>query len=240
MARPIRVQFEGAYYHLTARGNERKSIFYSDRDRQLFLDTLEQMLQQYGVILHCYCLMPNHYHMVVQTPRANLSRAMAWFQSTYTNRYNRRHKRSGHLFQGRYKAHLVEADEYACQLIRYIHLNPVRGRKDRTIAAEKKEHLEQYRWSSHPYYSGDKAFPKWLNSDWLSYWARTRRKAHKYYRKDILAMFEKSISSPWNKIRGGLVLGTEPLWEKVQQLVEGKKGKHEIKWKEYQGKTGNQ
>ncbi|MBI2980965.1 MAG: transposase [Deltaproteobacteria bacterium] len=93
MARPIRVEFKGAVYHVTARGNERRRIFRSDEDRGIFLETLRQMAEQFGIVLHVYCLMPNHYHLVIETPRGNLTRAMGWFQTTYTIRYNRRHKR---------------------------------------------------------------------------------------------------------------------------------------------------
>ena len=119
MSRPIRVEFEGAVYHVTARGNERRQPFRDDEDRARFLSTLEECVQRFGVRVHCYCLMPNHYHLLLETPRANLSRAVGWLQTTYTIRFNRRHRRSGHLFQGRFKAHLVEADAYAMELLRY-------------------------------------------------------------------------------------------------------------------------
>jgi REP element-mobilizing transposase RayT len=101
MARPIRIEFAGAVYHVMARGNERRAIFFDDQDRRRFLETLAQMADQFGVRVHAYCLMPNHYHLIVETPRANLSRAIGWLQVTYTVRFNRRHRRSGHLFQGR-------------------------------------------------------------------------------------------------------------------------------------------
>ena len=108
------------------------------------------MCDRFGVVIHIWCLMPNHYHLVVQTPRANLSAAMGWFQTTYTIRFNARHRRSGHLFQGRFKAHLVEADAYAMELIKYIHLNPVRPKdKRRAIPVDRKAALLRYRWSSH-------------------------------------------------------------------------------------------
>ncbi|MBI5394427.1 MAG: transposase, partial [Verrucomicrobia bacterium] len=129
MARPIRVEYEGAVYHVMARGNERRAIFHSDADRQLFLQTVAGMVLQFGVLLHVYCLMPNHYHLVVETPQGNLSRAIGWLQVTYTVRFNARHRRSGHLFQGRFKAQLVEADDYGQELVRYVHLNPVRSRR---------------------------------------------------------------------------------------------------------------
>ena len=110
MARPVRVEYANAVYHLTARGNERKAIYRDHQDRQRFLETLEDARQRFALVVHGFCLMPNHYHLLVQTPRANLSAAAAWLQTTYSVRFNRRHRRSGHLFQGRYKAHLVEED----------------------------------------------------------------------------------------------------------------------------------
>ena len=118
MARPIRVEFPDAVYHVTARGNERQPIVREDPDRERFLETLEQMVQRFGVAIHAYCLMLNH--LLLQTPRANLSAAVGWFQTTYSVRFNRRHRRSGHLYQGRFKAHLVEADGYARQLVKEI------------------------------------------------------------------------------------------------------------------------
>ena len=113
MARPIRIEYEGAVYHVIARGNERRKIFRSDDDRRLFLATLEQCVKENELTLHAWCLMPNHYHLVIETPRGNLSRALGWLQTAYTVRFNRRRPRSSHLFQGRFKAQLVEADSYA-------------------------------------------------------------------------------------------------------------------------------
>ncbi|MSR64594.1 MAG: hypothetical protein EXS18_02305, partial [Verrucomicrobiae bacterium] len=124
----IRVEFEGAVYHVMARGNERQTIFRSAQDRALFLETLGESVAQFGLLVHVDCLMPNHYHLVVATPRGNLSRAIGWLQVTYTVRFNRRHRRSGHLFQGRFKAQLVDGEEYGRELVRYVHLNPVRPR----------------------------------------------------------------------------------------------------------------
>jgi REP element-mobilizing transposase RayT len=131
MARPIRVEYANAVYHVTARGNERKAIYRDDVDRRRFLETVEQTVERFAVVIHAYCLMPNHYHLLMQTPRANLSAAAGWLQTTYSVRFNRRHRRSGHLFQGRFKAHLVEEDAYARELIKYIHLNPIRPKDKR-------------------------------------------------------------------------------------------------------------
>lgn len=235
MARPIRIEFDGACYHVTARGNERKEIFLTDTDRQLFLKTLQAMLVRYGVVLHCYCLMPNHYHLVIETPRANLCQALGWLQTTYTIRYNRKHKRFGHLFQGRYKAHLIEADAYARHLINYIHLNPVRPRdKKASIPAERRKTLDAHLWSSHREYLG-KRKSNWVNTEWLTYWATRRKLAQRLYGHEIQGWFGRSIPSPWQQLRGGLVLGTEKLWEKAQKLLDRQNSKHEIRWKQKQG-----
>lgn len=236
MARPIRVEFEGAVYHVTARGNERRRIFRSDEDRTLFLETLKQMTEQLGVVLHAYCLMPNHYHLVIETPRGNLTQAMGWFQTTYTIRYNRRHKRSGHLLQGRFKAHVVEADVYARQLVLYVHLNPVRPRDKATpILKERRKGLEEYRWSSHREYSGMREKPDWLNLDWLSYWGRGKSEAQRKYRQEMKDLFGDQIDSPWSSLRGGLVLGGEMLWKRVTEVVQAKKGQEESRWRRNEG-----
>lgn len=237
MARPIRIEYEGACYHVVARGNECREIFRSDTDHQLFLKTLQTMLERFGIVLHCYCLMPNHYHLVVETPRANLSQAFAWLQTTYTVRYNRKHKRYGHLFQGRYKAHLIEADEYARHLINYIHLNPVRPRnKNDLIPVERRKTLDSYLWSSHREYLG-KRQSGWVNTDWLSYWATKERQAKRLYAQEIQEWFGRSIPDPWEQLRGGIVLGSEKLWEKAQSLLDRPTAKHEIRWKEKQSQS---
>ena len=129
MARKPRLEWEGASYHVMARGNERARIFTSKADYLLFIETLQESLSRFGVDLHASVLMLNHYHLAASTPRANLSRWMAWLQTTFTARYNRRHKRVGHLFQGRCRAEIVDADAYARHLILYIHLNPIRPRR---------------------------------------------------------------------------------------------------------------
>lgn len=232
MSRPIRVEFAGAVYHIMARGNERKDIFRDDRDRGRYVDALAQAVEQFGLRLHAYCLMPNHYHLIVGTPRGNLSRAMAWLQTTYTTRFNRRHRRSGHLFQGRFKAHLVEADEYARWLVEYVHLNPVRPRdRGAPIPVELAQVLARYPWSSHLDYAGRrKKSAAWLCLDWLTYWGQTRRAAQTEYRKAVRRAFGQAAGNPWQHLRRGLVLGSEELWEKTQRLMESKGGLEEVRW----------
>ena len=127
MARPLRIEYPGAVYHVTSRGNARESIFLEDTDRQIFLEVLEAVVGKYNWLCHAYCLMDNHYHILVETPDPNLSLGMRQLNGVYTQGFNRRHNRVGHVFQGRYKSILVEKNEHLLELCRYIVLNPVRA-----------------------------------------------------------------------------------------------------------------
>jgi putative transposase len=149
MARPLRIQYPGAVYHVTARGNERKDIFRDDGDRHNFLEILAASLAIYRVVLHSFVLMSNHYHLLLETPAGNLGEFMRHFNITYTSRFNRRHNRSGHLYQGRYKSFLIEKDAYLSAVSLYIHLNPVRVGKVRHLSAlDQQDYLWGYAWSS--------------------------------------------------------------------------------------------
>lgn len=128
MSRPLRLEFAGALYHITSRGNEKKAIYLEDADFELFLSLMAEVCQRFNWVIHAYCLMTNHYHLVVETPDGNLSRGMRHLNGVYTQRFNSKHKRVGHLFQGRYKAILVDKDSYLLELSRYVVLNPVRAR----------------------------------------------------------------------------------------------------------------
>jgi putative transposase len=231
MARPIRVEYEDAVYHVMARGNEQKAIYYDDIDRQVFVNTLAMGCEQFGLIVHAYCLMPNHYHLAVQTPQANLSQALGWVQTTYSIRFNRRHTRSGHLFQGRFKAQVVEADAYARSLILYIHLNPIRPHdKSEPIPSERRKLLDDFAWSSHRAYAGrcpGKDAPPWLSLEWLWYFGRDRGEAHREYRRQIAESLGQCTPDP---LETGLVLGSERLWEQVKACVAGSSGQEEIAW----------
>lgn len=151
MTRPLRIQYPGAFYHLTNRGNERKPIYKDEQDRLQFLKILSQSLENYQAVVHGFVLMSNHYHLLVETPLGNLSEFMRHFNITYTSYFNRRHRRVGHLFQGRYKSVLVEKDAYLAMVSMYIHLNPVklRGFIGKPLP-EQMEYLLDYRWSSLP------------------------------------------------------------------------------------------
>jgi REP element-mobilizing transposase RayT len=218
------VEFEGAVYHVMARGNERRDVFRDDADRRQFLEVLKEMVERFGVLVHVYCLMPNHYHLVLETPRGNLSQALGWLQLTYTIRFNRRWLRNGHLFQGRFKAQLVDAESYGRRLVRYVHLNPVRPKdKSELVAVERAQELDRYEWSSHQEFAGLRRHPKWLCLDWLGFWGRGRQ-GHAEYRAFVREAFGKEMTNPWIELRGGLVLGTERLWEKTRLIVEEKRG----------------
>ncbi|MFH0784056.1 MAG: transposase, partial [Pseudomonadota bacterium] len=159
MARPLRLQYPGACYHVTSRGNEKKPIFRNQKDREKFLAYLESAVVRYGAIIHVWCLMGNHYHLFLETPTGNLSQIMRHINGAYTTYFNVKWKRTGHLFQGRYKAILVEADQYAAELSRYIHLNPVRAGIVDTP--------ERYLWSSYRSYIGQNTPPAWLKTEFI-------------------------------------------------------------------------
>ncbi len=155
MARPLRVEYEGAIYHVTIRGNDRRNIFRDDRDRQRFLDRLADCVEAHEVRLYMFCLMSNHVHLMVETPAGNLSEFMHRLQTAYSVYFNLRHGRSGHLFQGRYGARVVRGEGYILRLTRYIHLNPVFTRAAKKLdLRERIDMLRRYRWSSYRSYIG--------------------------------------------------------------------------------------
>ena len=127
MARPLRIEYAGGHYHVLNRGNAGERVLAQDRDKEKFLEYIAEAAGRYEFVLHCYCLMDNHFHLLVETRRANLSMAMQWLNVSYAAWYNRKHGRKGHVFQGRFKSYLIDADEYLATLSRYIHLNPVRA-----------------------------------------------------------------------------------------------------------------
>ena len=157
MAKPLRIEYEGAVYHVTARGNARNKIFADDRDREIFLAILGIVVKRYNWLCHAYCLMDNHYHVLIETPDANLSRRMRQINGIYTQRYSRRHHRPGHVFQGRYKAILAQKDNYLLELSRYVVLNPVR------IGIVKRP--QDWAWSSYRATAGFKEVPQYLTVD---------------------------------------------------------------------------
>jgi REP element-mobilizing transposase RayT len=162
MPRPLRVQYTGARYHIISRGDRREAIFLDDKDREQFLATLGQACRKTGWQVHAYCLMSNHFHLVVETPQPNLAEGMKWLLGTYTQRFNRRHQHWGHLFGGRYKAQLIDerSDGYLLTVTNYVHLNPVRAGLLRET-----DPLQNHAWSSYPAYLSRKLRPPWLRLD---------------------------------------------------------------------------
>ncbi len=159
MSRPLRLSFPGAIYHITSRGNARAAVYLDDDDRQRFLDLLASCVEKFNWICHAYCLMDNHYHLLIETPDANLQTGMRQLNGVYTQQFNRRHARVGHVFQGRYKAILVDKDRYLLELCRYVVLNPVRANM---VALP-----EQYRWSSYAAMMGAQQEVSWLSTNWI-------------------------------------------------------------------------
>jgi REP element-mobilizing transposase RayT len=169
MARHLRLEYEGAIYHVTSRGNERSDIFAGDEDKRRFVEKLAENVARHQVRVYAYVVMRNHYHLLLETPRANLAAFMQQLNTSYTMRYNVRHARVGHVFSGRYKAKLVAGDEYLLALTRYVHLNPVqieemRGRP----LAERITALREYRWSSYGGYAGLRKPEGWVDAGPLS------------------------------------------------------------------------
>ena len=156
MARPLRIEYPDALYHVTSRGNRQEDIYLDDQDRNAFLKTLSRVCDRFNWVCHSYCLMSNHYHLMIETPEANLSEGMRQLNGVYTQTLNRNHSRVGHVFQGRYKAILVQKDSYLLELSRYIVLNPVR--------ASMVHSAKDWRWSSYQSTAGLVATPNWLTS----------------------------------------------------------------------------
>jgi len=201
MARPLRIAYPGAWYHVTSRGNEQKDIFKSRMDREKFLDYLASATERYGAAIHVYCLMSNHYHLLLETPGGNLSQIMRHINGAYTTYFNVKRKRAGHLFQGRFKAILIEADEYALELSRYIHLNPVRA----GISGKPGE----YHWSSFTSYVGQSKPPDWLKTDFiLGCFGKNGSDAGNKYRSFVEDLLGKKYDSPLKGSIGTDVLGT--------------------------------
>ena len=228
MARKPRVEFEGAVYHVMCRGNRQEAIFKGDRDCEVFLDTMGAACGRCGWIVHAFVLMRNHYHLLLETPEANLVDGMRWFQGTYTQRFNARHKVWGHLFQGRYKALLVDGGgDYFSTVANYIHLNPARAHCFDLEGGK----LSDYKWSSHSGYLRPKNRPEWLVVERVleSLGFRDdvggRGKYRQHMQKRVLEILHagdpKKIDSSWEKIRRGWVFGSEEFRQQMQVAVEG-------------------
>ncbi len=218
MARPLRIQYPKAVYHVTCRGIERRSIYKDDKDRRTFLETLVASSKIYNIRIYSYVLMSNHFHLLIETPLGNLSEFMRHFNITYTRNYNVRHKRAGNLYQGRYKSILVDKESYLSMLSRYIHLNPVKIKSMKARSeAEKRKYLRNYKWSSLPGYIDLRKVKDFIDYTFvLEEYGGDDKKGRAAYRDRIYN--EISIKQDIkDRIIGQSILGTDKFIEMISE-----------------------
>lgn len=225
MARPLRILFENAFYHVTCRGDERQDIFLGDRDRRQFILLLERSSEIYGVSVAAFVLMRDHFHLLVRTPRANLSDFMRHFNISYTSAFNRRHGRTGSLYRGRYKSFLIDGDVYLSEVSRHIHLSPVRVMRSRS-PEERKRRIREYEWSSYADYVGKEGrYPFLAAGEVLDVIHSDRRTAQRSYRSFVEKALASSPPNPLEKGRGHCIVGGEGFIEEVKQSITPAKGR---------------
>ena len=213
MVRPLRIEYEGALYHITARGNEQRDIFLEEGDWGRFLSLLKEVSQRYRAIIHAYCLMKNHYHLLLETTRANLSQVMHNLNTAYTVYFNRKYKRVGHLFQGRYRAILVEKESYLVELGRYIHLNPVR--------AKLVKRPQDWLFSSYRDYIGLRENKDWIEKSFVyGEFDQEIERAKRFYREFVEEGLEKRIRDPLKDTFAQLILGRDEFIERIRERIE--------------------
>ena len=212
MARPLRLEFAGALYHITARGNARQAIVLDDEDRRHFIEWLGREVHQQRWTCYAWCLMDNHYHVLLGTPEANLVAGMRRLNQVYTQHFNRRHRRVGHLFQGRYKSIVVDKESYLLELCRYVVLNAVRAGMARSA--------REWRWSSYRATAGYVKAPDWLALDRvLDHFGSGLREAQLAYRRFVREGI--AAASPWEALRGQIWLGSDAFRKRMARRVAG-------------------
>jgi len=221
MSRPLRLESPGAIWHVTSRGNERRNIYRTDRDRLAFLDLLSSVITERRWLLHAYVLMTNHYHLLLETPETNLSRGMRTLNGEYAQSFNQRHRRAGHLFQGRFKGILVERESHLLELVRYVVLNPVRCHAVNTAG--------EYEWSSYRATAGLRRPEPWLEIDWTlrQFHPTSTKLAFDPYRRFVAAGRGASYN-PWEQLVGQIYLGREAFYERMQKLAASGSKSREI------------
>jgi REP element-mobilizing transposase RayT len=225
MARPLRIEFAGALYHVTARGNAQANIYDDDNDRQQFLSLLQNTVDRYDWYCHAYCLMDIHYHLLIETNTPTLSKGMKLLNGTYTQYYNRQHKRVGHVFQGRFKAILVQKDSYLLELARYISLNPVRAHMVRSA--------KDWPWSSYRATAGYDESAACLTTDWvLAGFAKTKNVAQQRYRNFVQQ--GKGQPSPWQQLKNQIYLGDDEFVNDMQCRLDPEQSLKDIPKKQKQ------
>jgi len=225
MARALRISYSGALYHITSRGDGRENIYLTDNDREVFLSILSEVFNKFNWHCHAYCLMSNHYHLLIETPRANLSKGMQFLNGVYTQRFNRIHHRVGHVFQGRFKSILVEKENYLLELARYIVLNPVKARM--VLSAG------EWPWSSYLATAGHVVTPHWLNIDWLlSVFDDCKQASIIKYQKFVSEAYMDY--SPWDELKQQIYLGSEQFVTQMQSNISPLLDLSEIPLPQYQ------
>ena len=215
MVRPLRIEFAGALYHVISRGNERRGIVDDDADRRNRVDWLRRTVETYGWRLHAFVLMTNHDHLFVETPRPNLSAGMQHYNGSYTGYFNRRHRRAGHLFQGRFKGHLIEEEGYFLEVSRYIHLNPVR--------AGVVDYPSDWPWGSCPGYVRAARKLPWITyGRVLGEFGRTASQSRRSYARFLRAALDEEPASPFDRAVRGLLLGSGAFVDRVRRLLDEK------------------
>lgn len=212
MARPLRIEYEGALYHVTARGNERKRIYFTQADYKKFFTYIKGAEEKYGILIHCYVLMGNHYHLLIETPHANLSKAMHHINSSYTAYLNRKRKRVGHLFQGRYKAIVIDKDTYLVELSRYIHLNPVR--------AGIVQKPQEYPYSSYRAYISKDRDDIITQDLILGMISKQAREAKKKYGTYVESAIGREVENPLKNVYGGMILGSRGFIKDILKKIK--------------------
>lgn len=212
MPRPLRIEYENAYYHVMNRGAGRRAVFHDAVYYEAFLKTLEEAHQRFGIQVLCYCLMSNHYHLLLKTPEGNMGRAMRHINGVYTQRHNRLRKTDGPLFRGRYKAILVEEDSYQLQLSRYIHRNP--------LEAGMIKALEDYPWSSYPSYIGEQRAPKWLYQEEVYGQLGYKRRRKEKYRAFVEQGIDEELATFYSKGNQVPYLGSDEFRDWAYQQRE--------------------
>jgi putative transposase len=219
MARPLRIEYEGAVYHVTSRGNKRNSIYDDDTDRLTFLDILHKVNKRYNFLCHAYCLMSNHYHLLIETPDGNLSKGMRQLNGVYSLGFNKRHKTAGHVLQGRYKAILIQRESHLLEGCRYVVLNPVR--------AKIVNRPEQWKWSSYLATAGFEKSHLCFGREWiLGQFAERKKTAEGKYREFVEAGIGKDTI--WRDVKGQSLLGKDDFIEGLIGYVRGYEEVQEI------------
>ncbi len=229
MARPLRIEYPGAFYHIISRGNAWEDIFVGGTDKAKFTEYLEKASQRFSIVVHSYCLMRNHYHLLIETPHPNLSKAIQWLNVSYALYHNKKRERHGHLFQGRFRSILIGGDEYLMELSRYIHLNPVR--------AHILEDPALYKWSSYAAFIGKERAPKWLETGrLLAYFGSDKKKSTEKYREFVEDGKVEAAQRTDTGLAGGFIFGRQDFIDWVKEtFINGRNEDREIpdlrKWK---------